>query len=103
MKKLILLFLLAPIAAFAADDARTVVQKARTFHPGEITINTGESLTFTNDDEFIHQIYVDAQGFGFDSDERNPGENITETFTVPGTFEVHCHIHPKMRLVVHVK
>jgi plastocyanin len=87
-------------AAWAADAAHTIVQSGRTFHPAEVTINRGESLTFTNDDEFIHQIYVDGQ---FDSEEKAPGENITENFTSAGTFEVRCHIHPKMKLVVHVK
>ena len=87
-------------AAWAADAAHTIVQSGRTFRPGEVTINRGESLTFTNDDEFIHQIYVANQ---FDSEEKSPGENITENFTVAGTFEVRCHIHPKMKLVVHVK
>jgi plastocyanin len=97
------ILLLAPFCAFAADEAHTVVQKSRAFHPAEITVNRGESLTFTNDDEFIHQIYVQGVGFSFDSDEKNPGEDITETFTTPGTFEVRCHIHPKMKLAVHVK
>ena len=103
MKKLALLFLLAPWPAFAADEAHTIVQKGRAFHPGEVSINRGESLTFTNDDEFIHQIYSKSDSFNFDTDEKNPGENVTETFTASGTFEVHCHIHPKMKLVVHVK
>jgi plastocyanin len=103
MKKILLPFLLVPLTAFAADDAHVIAQKGRAFHPGEVTINRGESLTFTNDDEFIHQIYVAGDGFDFDSDEKNPGEDLTETFTVPGTFEVRCHIHPKMRLIVHVK
>lgn len=100
MKKILIAFLaLTPMAAFA-DDAHTVVQQGRTFRPGEITINKGEALTFTNKDEFIHQIYV--QGL-FDTDEKAPGQNITETFSEAGTFEVRCHIHPKMKLIVHVK
>jgi plastocyanin len=100
MKKILIAFLvLTPLAAFA-DDAHTVVQQGRTFRPGEITINKGEALTFTNKDEFIHQIYV--QGL-FDTDEKAPGQNITETFSEAGTFEVRCHIHPKMKLIVHVK
>ena len=74
--------------------------RGRAFHPGEITINRGEALTFTNKDEFIHQIYVTGL---FDSDEKAPGQNITESFPEAGTFEVRCHIHPKMKLVVHVK
>ena len=86
-------------AAFAADPAHTIVQSGRTFHPAEVTINRGESLTFTNNDEFIHQIFVSGL---FDSEEKNPGENLTESFTQAGTFDVRCHIHPKMKLVVHV-
>jgi len=103
MKKVLTaLLLLAPIAAFA-DDAHIIVQQGRAFRPGEITINKGEALTFTNDDDFIHQIYVSGSGFNFDSDERAPGQNITQSFTQSGTFEVRCHIHPKMKLVVHVR
>ncbi len=87
-------------SAFAADAAHTITQSGRMFRPGEVTINRGESLTFTNHDQFIHQVYV--RGL-FDSDEKSPGEDITETFTQAGTFQVQCHIHPKMKLVVHVK
>ena len=67
------LFLLTAGPAFA-PTSHTIVQKGRAFHPGEITINRGESLTFTNDDDFIHQIYVQGR-FSFDTDEKNPGEN----------------------------
>lgn len=97
-----LLFSLAAPAR-AADPAHTIVQKGRSFRPAEVTINRGESLTFTNNDDFIHQVYAQSRGFSFDSDERNPGENITQTFTASGTFEVRCHIHPKMKLVVRVR
>lgn len=99
----VLVLVLMSGQALAADAAHTIVQKDRQFHPGEVTINRGESLTFTNDDDFIHQIYVKSPDFGFDSAERYPGQLITETFTRQGTFEVRCHIHPKMRLTVHVR
>ena len=58
----------------------TVIQKSRAFHPAEVTISRGETLTFTNDDSFIHQIYVAGL---FDSEEKSPGENLNETFTSP--------------------
>jgi plastocyanin len=103
MRKLLPLVVLAAAPALAADETHTIVQRGRAFHPGEVTINRGESLTFTNEDDFIHQIYSQGQGYSFDSDEKNPGENITETFTASGTFEVRCHIHPKMKLVVRVR
>jgi plastocyanin len=99
MKKFLLPFLLlAPALAFA-DDAATVIQKGRRFSVPEITIRQGASLGVTNDDEFIHQIYADGL---FDSAERFPGQTLHETFPKSGTFEVRCHIHPKMKLVVHV-
>lgn len=101
MTRLLLpLFLLLPGAALAADPAHTISQKGRAFRPAEVTINHGESLTFTNEDSFIHQIYVDGL---FDSEEKAPGENLNETFSAAGTFQVRCHIHPTMRMTVRVK
>ncbi len=99
MKKFLLpLLLILPSVAFT-DESHTIVQQGRRFHAGEVNIRAGEALTFTNNDEFIHQIYSDSL---FDSDERQPGQTITEAFPRAGTFEVHCHIHPKMKLVVRV-
>jgi plastocyanin len=92
--------LLALATPAFADEAHIIVQQGRSFRPAEITIAKGESLTFTNEDEFIHQVYVAGL---FDSDERAPGQNLTESFPQTGTFEVRCHIHPKMKLVVRVK
>jgi plastocyanin len=98
------LFLLVPLflpgMAMAADSAHTVSQKGRAFRPSEMTINRGESLTFTNEDSFIHQIYIDGL---FDSEEKAPGENLNETFPQAGTFQVRCHIHPTMRMTLRVK
>ena len=90
----------AAAPAFAADHV--MVQQGRRFHPGEVTVARGDTLTFTNNDEFIHQIFLTAENFSFDTKEKAPGQTDTETFTQAGTFEVHCHIHPKMKLVVHV-
>lgn len=94
-----LTFMLLLMPPAFAQDNHMVVQKGRQFRPAEITIRRGESLTFTNSDPFIHQIYVPGL---FDSDEKGPGENLTESFPAGGTFTVRCHIHPKMKLLVHV-
>ena len=90
---------LAMAAGPAAADA-VVAQKSRAFRPTDVTINRGERVTFTNNDSYIHQIYVDGL---FDSEEKGPGENLNETFPRSGTFLVRCHIHPTMRMTVHVK
>ncbi len=99
MKKLALILLVAiPVTSFA-QSTNTIVQKGRRFLPAEITIRQGQSITVTNEDEFIHQIY--SEGL-FDSEGRRPGQNIVESFPRSGTFEVRCHIHPKMKLTVRV-
>ncbi len=97
---LLVLPLILPLAASAQDNGRVIAQKGRAFRPAEVTISRGESLTFTNQDSFIHQMYVDGL---FDSEEKGPGEVLNETFSRAGTFQVRCHIHPTMRLIVHVK
>jgi plastocyanin len=97
--RLAALCLLAHAApAFAATDV--VVQKGRAFRPSEVSIARGDTVTFTNDDNYIHQVYVEGL---FDSTEKAPGENLNETFPQTGTFQVRCHIHPTMKLTVRVR
>jgi plastocyanin len=90
-------------AGARADDANRIVQTGRAFHPTEVTIQHGQTLDFSNEDEFIHQIYVDTEGFNYDSAEQSPGQVFHIAFPAAGTFAVRCHIHPKMLLTVHVK
>lgn len=99
---------IAAVAVFVcagalADDANTIIQNGRAFHPTEITIAHGTTLNFSNQDEFLHQIYVDSPGFAYDSAEQPPGETLHIAFPNAGNFPVRCHIHPKMLLNVHVK
>jgi plastocyanin len=92
----------AIIAAYGSEIHR-VTQKSRAFSAKEVNVAVGDTVQFGNDDEFIHQVYVESKTFNFDTAESSPGDNIDIKFTVAGTFEVHCHIHPKMGLVVNVK
>lgn len=99
-RALLLAVLLAPLPLTPAFAATIVVQKGRAFHPAEISIARGETVTFTNDDSYIHQVYVEGL---FDSNEKAPGENLNETFPGSGTFQVRCHIHPTMKMTVKVR
>ncbi len=93
-----LALLLAAAPALAADTV--VSQKNRVFRPLEVTINRGDAVIFTNEDNFLHQIYVNGL---FDSEEKAPGEDLKEVFTQSGTFQVRCHIHPTMKMTVRVR
>jgi len=108
MRKLIILFVVLLIteqlAIYAWGSAiHDIIQKGRAFSQAAINIARGDTLRFDNEDDFLHQIYVDATSMHFESNEQPPGEVVSVTFPSAGTFEVHCHIHPKMSLIVNVK
>ena len=94
---------LTSVGLAAATPAITVIQKGRNFDPQSISVRAGDVVRFTNDDEFIHQIYVRTPGFSFDSNEQLPDNAIDIAFTKKGSFTVLCGIHPKMSLAVDVK
>jgi plastocyanin len=96
------IFTIATVTAVAAAAITTVSQKARAFATAAVQIAHGDTIRFSNDDEFIHQIYVESPGFTYESDEQPPGTKVDVVFTKSGTFEVRCHIHPKMLLHVDV-
>ena len=100
---LALLLLVAGAELAGAAATHRIVQKGRAFGVGEITISRGDTLLFTNEDEFLHQIYVASGGMTFDSNEQAPGQTIDVNFPSAGTFAVRCHIHPKMLLTVRVQ
>lgn len=81
-----------------------VSQKGRQFHPNEISMNKGDTLSIVNDDgDLLHHAYVESDTFNFDSGDQLPGSRTDVIFSVPGKFNVLCGIHPKMKLVVEVK
>jgi plastocyanin len=95
---------LCPATLLAVAPPPLVVsQKNRVFAPRQIEIRTGDSLRFTNEDEFLHQVFVDSAGFRFNSKEQSPGETVDVKFTTAGEFQVLCGIHPKMLLTVQVR
>ena len=89
------------VAAFAAGMV-TVSQQNRAFSVGGLQIVRGDTIRFSNDDKFRHQIYVESPSFKFESDEQAPGSAVDIAFPRAGLFQVRCHIHPKMLLQVDV-
>jgi plastocyanin len=86
-----------------AAESHMVVQRNRAFSLREIVVKAGDTLRFSNDDEFLHQIYVTSPALTFDSAEQPPGQVIDVKLSASGMFEVQCHIHPKMHLNVTVQ
>jgi plastocyanin len=91
----------APLIAWAASHR--IVQKGRAFDAADVTIAAGDDLLFTNEDPFLHQIYVNSPTMNFESSEQPPGQTVDVRFPTAGAFTVRCHIHPTMSLSVTVK
>ena len=91
-----------PALLAKAAGSFLVTQSGRAFSVPEIRIKRGDTIHFTNADEFLHQIYVKSPTFNFASDEQDTGQAVDIRFPESGTFQVRCEIHPKMLLTVKV-
>ena len=93
-----------PAASLAlAAVTHRVEQRGREFAVRSLDVAVGDTVSFTNDDEFLHQIFVTSGSFKFDSAEQPPGETIEVRFPAAGVYAVRCHIHPKMLLAINVR
>lgn len=71
------------------------------FSPSTITVNKGDTVTWTNNDSMIHRIAADDGSF--DLGDQSNGMSVKHTFNEVGTFTYHCTIHPSMKGTVVVK
>ena len=68
------------------------------FSPASLTIRTGATVTWLNQDEATHQIASDpVTPAAFSSDPLADGASYRFTFIKPGTYTYHCSIHPSMK------
>ena len=103
-----LFFTLAALLAAASPmlgqgQDHKIIQTNKTFSQADITIKAGESILFVNADEVTHNVYSVTPGMTFDLQRQAPGASSSMKFSKPGTAQVQCAIHPKMKLTVHVQ
>jgi len=93
-----------PREASTSRTQHAVSQRGREFMPGRLDVRQGDVVHIVNDDgDLSHHAYVASDRFKFDSGDQEPGHDVDIPFTVAGTFNVLCGIHPKMRLTVNVR
>lgn len=83
-------------------------QQDKSFDPNPIEINAGESVTWTNDDNEIHDVTSGSpeeenMGQEFASGILSPRKSFSHTFDKPGTYEYLCSFHESMTGEVIVK
>lgn len=64
----------------------------------EIEINAGDTITFHNKDNVIHNVF--GKGFNFNQEKESI---IKKVFKEKGERIIRCAIHPKMKLKIKVK
>ena len=75
--------------------------KGMKFGPDAVTIKTGQTVTWTNNDQRDHT--VAATDNSFNSGNLSPGATFSYKFTKPGTYHYACTLHPRMKGEIVVK
>jgi plastocyanin len=65
--------------------------KSYRFDPKTIEIEAGQTVTWTNDDNFTHTVRVD----GREDHEVAQGDSVSITFDTSGTYHYVCTLHSK--------
>jgi len=93
---------IALVLAAPASTATTTVQiKSTGFVPATVTINQGDSVTWTNTDTKDHQVVSNSGAFA--SAILKPGKTYTHGFPSGGTFRYHDGLHPTLRGTITVR
>jgi len=94
------LSLLAASPARAATHQVTIQQYA--YGPSGLSIQQGDTVTWTNLDTVEHDVYVTSGPDSFHSPMLGKGESWSHTFTTAGSYSYICSVHPDMRASVSV-
>jgi plastocyanin len=73
-----------PVATTAVSMA-----KSYRFAPNAIEIKAGQTVTWTNNDNFTHTVKVDGQ----DDHKVGRGDSVSIKFDKPGTYNYVCTLH----------
>jgi len=93
--------ILPAYTAFAGEHV--VVQKDKMFPVPHLVVKAGDSIKFTNDDPFYHNIFSLTEGSSFDLGSYGQGQARTIKLTQPGAVRVECAIHPEMVMDIEVQ
>jgi len=101
------IFLLLSLALFinslpAMAGEHEVGQKNKTFTAEQLKVKIGDTVKFTNEDPFYHNIFSLSKVKSFDLGSFKKGKSRTITFSKAGKVDVECAIHPEMHMVIEV-
>ena len=87
-----------PTTQAPSGGSNSIAIKNFAFNPAVLTIKTGTTVPWTNQDGAVHQIASDpGTPVAFTSDSLANGASYQFTFTQPGTYTYYCPFHPPMK------
>jgi plastocyanin len=86
----------------AGGGGAEVIEKDIKFNPANVTIDAGQTVTWTNDDSVGHDVTGDDFKSGDPGGMQN-GDTFKHTFETAGTFDYVCTVHPGMEGSVTVR
>ncbi len=105
-------------AAGGAEAGTEVALRNIMFQPGDVTISTGEAITWNNEDDVDHTVTsgvpqeqgvpgvsdnTEAQPDGTFDQMLSSGDDFSFTFEEAGTYDYFCGIHPGMTASITVE
>lgn len=70
--------------------------------PHILAVPAGSTVSFPNDDPFLHNLFSLSGGNGFDLGLYRRGPGKSQHFDNPGVVNIYCNVHPNMSAVIHV-
>ncbi len=83
-------------------DYAILNQLDRTFQPGILPVQLGQTVRITNSDPVYHNVFSLTSPHKFDVGRRPKGEHYDVEFDKPGMVDVFCDIHSNMHAIIYV-
>jgi plastocyanin len=92
-----------PIPDAIRSDAHQVAISGFRFRPDTLRVPVGTTVTWTNLDMTLHQVWSEAVADTFRSERLSVHGTFSHTFKIAGIFQYLCPPHPGMQAVIIVQ
>jgi plastocyanin len=96
--------LMGLVVAVPAATTITIIQRGLALDRASVSLTKGDRLSFSNDDDVIHNIHIFGPGAEDSADLglQKPGKMLSYKFDKNGAYRVRCNIHPSVKMAVTV-
>jgi plastocyanin len=76
------------------ETTEVAMARSYIFEPSSIRVTPGAVVTWTNQDNFTHDVHILGSA-EWRSQPLRPGENVSHTFPAAGEYPYECAFHPQ--------